>query len=326
MKCLFELSKENIPLASDEIACLLLIRNSRMLSPNFLLGDTNKESMVVRLALTRHSYEVLFYCKNQKLRPYAKKMDWNKLIRGSYSITLQCPDNSFADKGYLKAELQRIVHASLENPKVNLRTPSQSLVFLVFDDNTFCCRLIRHPSANFESRRPHKRPGFAPVSLDPKLARACVNLLGPKASTIVDPMCGTGGFLIEAGLMNLNTLGSDICKKMLSKCKTNLEHFGIMGFDLRLADFFLARKTISHLITDLPYGRNTNIKDEKLFYSSFFNKLEKVLTHTAVVLVPNTADIKYLQNSRTLKIIKEYSVYIHKTLTKRILLIKKSNA
>ena len=51
-------------------------------------------------------------------------------------------------------------------------------------------------------RRAGERPFFKPVSLDPMLARLAVNLAaGPvDAGPVVDPMTGTGGFLIEAAL------------------------------------------------------------------------------------------------------------------------------
>ena len=51
-------------------------------------------------------------------------------------------------------------------------------------------------------RRAGERPFFKPVSLDPRLARLAVNLAsGPQnRGPVVDPMTGTGGFLIEASL------------------------------------------------------------------------------------------------------------------------------
>jgi len=55
--------------------------------------------------------------------------------------------------------------------------------------------------SGFGKRKPHMRPGFHPSSLNPKLARAFVNLTGIRKGTIVDMFCGTGGILIEAGLI-----------------------------------------------------------------------------------------------------------------------------
>ena len=53
----------------------------------------------------------------------------------------------------------------------------------------------------------NKRPFFRPVSLEPRLARAAVNIAaGVDEGYVVDPMCGTGGILIESALTGRPTL------------------------------------------------------------------------------------------------------------------------
>lgn len=48
--------------------------------------------------------------------------------------------------------------------------------------------------------------------LEPRLARACINLAvgSRETATVVDPFCGSGTVLLEANLMSLNTIGGDI--------------------------------------------------------------------------------------------------------------------
>lgn len=48
--------------------------------------------------------------------------------------------------------------------------------------------------------------------LEPRLARACINLaVGTReTATVVDPFCGSGTVLLEADLMGLNQIGGDI--------------------------------------------------------------------------------------------------------------------
>ncbi len=44
--------------------------------------------------------------------------------------------------------------------------------------------------------------------MSPKLARCMVNLTGVKENDLVlDPFCGTGGILIEAGIMGARVIG-----------------------------------------------------------------------------------------------------------------------
>ncbi len=73
-------------------------------------------------------------------------------------------------------------------------------------------------------RRAGERPFFKPVSLDPMLARLAVNLAaGPLGrGPVVDPMTGTGGFLIEASLSGRPSLGIDVHSEMVQGAQANL--------------------------------------------------------------------------------------------------------
>jgi tRNA (guanine10-N2)-dimethyltransferase len=76
---------------------------------------------------------------------------------------------------------------------------------------------------DFGARRPTDRPFFQPGSMDPLLARAVANLAGARpGATILDPMCGTGGVLVEAGLVGANVLGVDAQAKMAHGARENL--------------------------------------------------------------------------------------------------------
>ena len=63
--------------------------------------------------------------------------------------------------------------------------------------------------------------------LPPKLAQTLINLSGishnPDGKTLLDPFCGTGVMLIEAGLMGFSLLGSDIDQRMIDYTEANLQ-------------------------------------------------------------------------------------------------------
>jgi tRNA G10 N-methylase Trm11 len=79
---------------------------------------------------------------------------------------------------------------------------------------------------NEYSERDFKRPerdarlGMLP----PKLAQILINLSGaePDKDTIYDPFCGVGTILMEATLMGLNAIGSDISEENIRKSRENL--------------------------------------------------------------------------------------------------------
>jgi tRNA (guanine10-N2)-dimethyltransferase len=90
-----------------------------------------------------------------------------------------------------------------------------------------------------------------------------VNLAAvPMGGRIMDPMCGTGGILIEAGLLGYQVYGSDKDPRMVSGSRENLEAFGIDAV-LDVADVTEASSGTHHppeaIVTDPPYGRSTSL-------------------------------------------------------------------
>ena len=121
-------------------------------------------------------------------------------------------------------------------------------------------------------RRAGGRPFFKPVSLDPMLARLAVNMAaGPlERGPVVDPMTGTGGFLIEASLSGRNAIGIDIHSEMVQGANANLlwahggkapEHAKVKRGDAtRLSDVLPNEwiGTVAGFVLDPPYGRNSH--------------------------------------------------------------------
>jgi tRNA (guanine10-N2)-dimethyltransferase len=93
--------------------------------------------------------------------------------------------------------------------------------------------LVAESSRTFGERMPTEKPFFQPGAMDPLLARAVANVAGAgPGRTIVDPMCGTGGILVEAGLVGSNTVGLDAQTKMVRGARTNLTRYlGASGPD-----------------------------------------------------------------------------------------------
>ena len=79
---------------------------------------------------------------------------------------------------------------------------------------------------DFGGRAPTNKPFFQPGSMDPLFARAIANIAGAgSGKTIVDPMCGTGGLLVEGGLVGSRVVGIDAQAKMAEGARTNLAHY-----------------------------------------------------------------------------------------------------
>ena len=67
-----------------------------------------------------------------------------------------------------------------------------------------------------------KRDAFVGM-LPPKLAQIMVNLSGLESGRILDPFCGTGVILQEAGLMHYDVYGTDLAEKMIRYSRENLD-------------------------------------------------------------------------------------------------------
>lgn len=122
------------------------------------------------------------------------------------------------------------------------------------------------------ARQATQRPFFKPVSLDPKLARLVVNLAGGPVGRgpVVDPMTGTGGFVIEASLSGRPVLGLDIHSEMVAGATANLAwaHDDDVPADasIRRGDATRIEDAlpvgwhgeVAGFVLDPPYGRNSH--------------------------------------------------------------------
>ena len=205
--------------------------------------------------------------------------------------------------------------------------------------------MVFENNEDFESRRSHLRPFSSPSSLHPKLARALINITGIKQNEILlDPFCGTGGFLIEAGLMDIKTIGYDINKLMIKGCIKNLKHYKIKNYKIKNQNALNLKDKFDYIVTDLPYGLNSNVllrysknwkkhrlnlkiqkkdfyKKLEQFYLKFLKNLRKKLKKKAVIIFPNYVNYKNLLKKSKFKIEKEFSSYVHRSLTRKIVKI-----
>ena len=179
---------------------------------------------------------------------------------------------------------------------------------------------------DFERRKPQFRPYFHPTSMHPRIARALVNLTRvKKGDTVLDPFCGTGGILIEAGLMGMKAKGSDIDEEMVDGCRKNLQHFGLEG-EIKQTDAMNLDKefsSIDAIVTDMPYGRSsfTTEKDTGKLYNDFISVAGNLLKKNKylVVVMPD----KFTPESGGFSVAGEFSLYVHKSLTRRVWVMKK---
>lgn len=314
MNYFFLLSKENIPLAQEEV--LALNNNSRHKRQDNILTTSFDKSLFYRLGYSKSIYELLFFCKKKDLLELMKTFNWQKHYKKSFRLKL----HHFT---YLKEkEVADFIYKKLKNPLVDLKNPSTSFEIFLVKNSCFAGKLIYENTENYMSRRAHLRPEPHPTSMHPKLARALINLTGIKKGILYDVFCGSGGILIESGLMKISCMGYDTDKVMLQRAKKNLQHYKIKNFKLKKQDATLIKHKIKYLTSDLPYSRGTKKTNLQELYTKFFNNLQKVLIDKAVIMMPHFVNYKKILKKTKLKILKEFSIYVHKGLTRKIVVLK----
>jgi len=300
---IFELSRENLELSKQELLSLAKPKSYKLYD-NLLICKANID--LKRLACTNQVFEEIFV--DDKI----PKINWEKYYKDNF-----CVRSNITHK---EKEMAAVIWHSLKNPQVKLRNSSSEFHFFFIKDKIICGKKIFEREEKFKLRRPDLRPGFFPVSLKPKLARTIVNLSGVNKGTIWDPFCGTGGILLEASLMGLKSIGTDIDPIMIRAAKENFKHYNIK------ANFYTAdaRKEIvkcDAIVTDPPYGKRASTKKtevEKLF-NEFLEHAYK-FADKVVIMCPNKLKLK-----TKYKIIFETEDYVHSSLTRRILVLEKPN-
>ncbi|ELY64627.1 methyltransferase domain-containing protein [Natronococcus jeotgali] len=189
---------------------------------------------------------------------------------------------------------------------------------------------------DFGTRAPTDKPFFQPGSMDPLLARAVANVAGARpGATILDPMCGTGGVLVEAGLVGADVVGTDAQAKMVDGARTNLEHFlerdepsptGVSrgswhvgrGDATRLP---FADGAVDGVVFDAPYGRQSKIDTHRLedLVSGALSEARRIASRAVVV-----ADRSWASEARQAgwNLEAAFERRVHRSLTRYVLALE----
>jgi tRNA (guanine10-N2)-dimethyltransferase len=231
----------------------------------------------------------------------------------------------------LERKLGEQILETVKNTRVNLSNP-QKTFFGVLTDSRFIfglktAEIIPKP---FSERRPRKRPVFHPTAMPSKLARTMVNLAQPRrGELILDPFCGTGGILVEAGLIGCRVLGFDAKPHMLRGGLKNILHYGIKPEGMAIADARYPPVTeVDCIVTDPPYGRSASTlgTSTRLIVEDFLSAVgDKIPRGRRICMAaPKTVRIEDVGEEAGFKHIESHFVYVHRSLTREIAVFERS--
>ncbi len=337
-KYFFELSKDNSILSSEEIKQVLCSEEIEYdvleYSKDFLLIETNDKiknklkKISSRLTQSFVINRYLFSSSVELKDLEEKARNNNDIPKGSVAVKYRNRSENINSQ-----EVVRILaDVFTKNHGVDLSHPDIEIRALITDEKIYVgIKKTVVDRSVFEKRKVQDRPFFSPITLHPRLARALVNISGLKKDEVLfDPFCGTGGFLIEAGLMGFKIKGSDIEEKMIKGCRETLDFFKIKDYQLFVSDIgeidnFV--ENVERVVTDMPYGKAATTKgeDRLILYDRAFKKISKILkvNGVAVVGVPDKKIVEV--GKKYLNFEKMFSFRVHRSLTRYFLVFRKKD-
>ena len=150
---------------------------------------------------------------------------------------------------------------------VDLEVPDHTL-WAFFSETAAVGWLQAESRRDFSTRKPTDKPFFQPGSMAPMDARAFANIAGAEpGARVLDPMCGTGGVLVEAGLSGADVVGVDAQAKMVCGARRNLERYLRAGYETLQGDATrlpFADDSFDGIVFDAPYGRQSKVAGSSL--------------------------------------------------------------
>ncbi|HQD26065.1 methyltransferase domain-containing protein [Methanoculleus sp. DTU007] len=316
MKLLFELSGEHPDLPVAELECVGTVLDRRI---QVAVAECPDPGAARRLALTHVVMEYLGECEPthdafvsllrdlaiQTEKPFAGRV---KMIQGSRMDVA-------------RLEVERLIGSLIVGP-VSLREPVEEYRAVVSEDRCYFGRVImRIDRGAFDVRNPMRRPFFHPGVMMPRMARALVNIsLAAPGDWVYDPFCGTGGILLEAREIGARILGSDFDPAMVAGYRQNLPNSDVLIADATAVP--VCDHAIDAVVTDLPYGQSVRIRAESMdrLYDGSLAEIRRILKPGRRAIVVTHRDITDIA-ARHFTVLQEHEQRVHKSLTRRILVL-----
>jgi len=328
-KYLFELGGENIELGKYEAIELLktekyepkIVHDRERIIILDVLQKISKR-IIRRLGMTKRVSKVLYYSNKKKLKEVVQEIPIIDIKTKSFAIRL-VKRNGISEKEIAIKLGERVPKKN----KIDLTKPDVKILYYS-DEKTIVSLWKRNLETYYTKCLEHHiryRPFFSPISIHPRISRSMVNLSNStKGDKVIDPFCGTGGILIEIADMQIEAIGIDILGKMVENSVGNLKHYGLKGMVVKGDVDNIKNYDFKAIVTDPPYGLSTTTKGEgvkELMLRSmeiFARTMER--GQRIVMAVSNPK----LINPKDFTLIHKFEWYIHKSLTRYILVLERN--
>jgi len=328
-KYLLELGGENTELGKYEA---LELFTTEKYSPKLILDKTKiivievtkriDKLVIRRLGMTKRISRIIHYTQEEKIDDILKNIP--EIDIGNYSFAIRIIQKKEKSE---RAIAEKIGEKISTKNKINLTNPDLKILYYSNEKSIISIWNKKNETYYTKCLEHHVRyrPYFSPISIHPRIARSMVNLSNCSiGNTIIDPFCGTGGILIEIANMKIKAIGIDILNKMAEYSKGNLKHYNLKAKIIKGDIENLENYNFDAIVTDPPYGISTTTKGEgveKLMKRSLALFANKMTSKQRLVMAVSNPELGQNKNYTT---IHQFEWYIHKSLTRYILVMEKN--
>jgi tRNA (guanine10-N2)-dimethyltransferase len=340
MRLLFHLSGEHPTLPAAEVRGVMegegIPFQDQRLEGRFLLLEAPRVPPPHRLAFTHRVCDLLGSSSPTREAILALVRSLDILPHAGEGFMVRVGRVGGGGKGLpsppLESEIGAVLHRKTGD-FVTFSRPERVYWGFLGPTRFYFSRLLAEPEKGpYAQRKPHLRPYFRPGVMDPRYSRCLVNLtrVGP-GKAFLDPFCGTGGFLLEAGLMGARVHGCDVDGEAVAGCERNLLHYGVGDYRLEERDarnlgedYF---ETFDALATDPPYGisASTRRTDLETLYRETLKALYPVLKTGGIAcfVSPEHIPLIELAERAGFSPFETHRVRVHRSLTRKIVVMGK---
>ncbi|MDD4496680.1 MAG: TRM11 family methyltransferase [Methanosarcinaceae archaeon] len=326
LACLETVGLEFVTHAFFEQCLVVDIRGRKETVEEILRGRVTE-----RLAMTHHILKVVGITESrpEEILRFAENFDPEDFIREGESFVVRAKRiGKHVDYPCEPLEKKIGGYIYRKGFRAKLKAPDVSFRLILSERTVFGVLLSSVDRSDYEARTPQNKPFFHPGVLMPRVARALVNIARTKAGDLfLDPFCGTGGILVEAGLLKARVLGIDAQEKLVLGARINLEAFGadyvlLEGDACRVP---LKAETVDAVVTDPPYGRSAAILAESLekLYAGAFMEIYRVLKPGGLAVVVSDKPAYEYGEKAGLEVLDIYAQRVHRSLTRTITVFRK---
>jgi tRNA (guanine10-N2)-dimethyltransferase len=231
------------------------------------------------------------------------------------------------DSETLEKELGEKLLKKVKETRVNLKFPQKTFIGLLSGSKfLFGLEKAEIRAKGFIKRGGRGKVFTHPAAMPPKLARCMVNLAQPKKGDLVlDPFCGTGSFLLEAGLIGCRVLGFDVLRSMVRGSLRNLFLFETSPEGVAVADVRslpLCDGTVDSIVTDPPYGTSATTLGlgRREVFEGFLSIAARLVKkgRRVCLAAPETVRVREIGERLGFKHVESHFIYIHRSLTREI--------